>query len=163
MRRTDREVSVDAAWEIADRCTYGVVAMTEADGTPYAVPVNLAREGNCFYFHSAQVGKKAECLRRRSAVCVTFVEDAPAIDQPGMTTRYASAILFGRAEEVTEEPDKIHGLSVLCRKLAPENPRSYGDFKECREKTALWRITVDSLTGKSNHKRKEPHDETAAN
>lgn len=150
MRRTDREVSAEAAWEIVDRCTYGVVAMTETDGTPYAVPVNLVREGGCLYFHSAKSGKKADCLRRDGRVCVTFVEDAPAIDQPGMTTRYASAILFGRAEELTEDAEKIRALGLLCRKLAPENPRSRGDFRECLGPTAVWRITVDSITGKKN-------------
>lgn len=150
MRRKDREVSCEAAWEIVDRCTWGVAAMTEADGTPYAVPVNLAREGNCLYFHSAQVGKKAECLRRSPRVCVTCVEDAPPIDQPGLTTRYASAVLFGQAEELTEDADKVHALRVLCMKLAPENPRSHGDFKGCRETTAVWRIRVDSITGKRN-------------
>lgn len=150
MRRKDREVSREAAWEIVDRCTWGVVAMTEADGTPYAVPVNLVREGNCLYFHSAQVGKKAECLRCRPAVCVTCVEDTPTIDQPGLTTHFASAVLFGYAEEITDDAEKIRALGLLCRKLAPENPRSHGDFKGCRETTALWRITVDSITGKRN-------------
>lgn len=150
MRRKDREVSREAAWEIVDRCTWGTVAMTEADGTPYAVPVNLVREGDCLYFHSAQVGKKAECLRRSPRVCVVCVEDAPAIDQPGMTTRYASAVLFGRVEEITDDAEKVRALGLLCKKLAPENPRSHGDFKGCREATALWRITVDSIAGKRN-------------
>lgn len=150
MRRTDREVSAAAAWEIVDHCTWGTVAMTEPDGTPYAVPVNLVREGNCLYFHSAQVGKKADCLRQDPRVCVTFVEDAPMIDQPGMTTRYASAIAVGTAAELTGDADKIHALGVLCKKLAPDNPRSHGDFKGCRENTALWCITVDSITGKRN-------------
>lgn len=152
MRRTDREVSVEAAWAIVDRCTWGVVAMTEADGMPYAVPVNLVRAGDCLYFHSAQAGKKADCLRRNGRVCVTCVEDAPAIDQPGMTTRYASAILLGQAEELTDDTEKIRALRLLCEKLAPENPRSHGDFAGCRETTALWRIKVDSITGKKNQK-----------
>lgn len=45
MRRKDREVSAEQAWEIVERCSYGVLAMTKPDGTPYAVPVNFAREG----------------------------------------------------------------------------------------------------------------------
>ena len=46
MRRKDREVSAEKAWEIVERCSYGILAMTKPDGTPYAVPVNFAREGN---------------------------------------------------------------------------------------------------------------------
>ena len=53
MRRKDREVSAEKAWEIVERCSYGVLAMTKPDGTPYAVPVNFAREGNCLYIHCA--------------------------------------------------------------------------------------------------------------
>ena len=53
MRRKDREVSAEQAWEIVERCSYGVLAMTKSDGTPYAVPVNFAREGNCLYIHCA--------------------------------------------------------------------------------------------------------------
>ncbi len=58
MRRKDREVSAEQAWEIVERCSYGVLAMTKPDGTPYAVPVNFAREGNYLYIHCAQAGEK---------------------------------------------------------------------------------------------------------
>lgn len=61
MRRKDREVSAEQAWEIVERCSYGVLAMTKPDGTPYAVPVNFAREGNCLYIHCAQAGEKTDC------------------------------------------------------------------------------------------------------
>ena len=155
MKRKDREVTAQQAWEIVDRCTYGVVAMVDENGMPYAVPVNTVREGSCIYFHSAQTGRKADCLRGNPRVCVTFVEDNPAIDQPGLTTRYSSAILFGRVDEITEDTEKIAALRLLCRKLAPENPRSSGDFKGCRETTALWRITAESITGKANRGKPE--------
>ena len=36
MRRKDREVSAEQAWEIVERCSYGVLAMTKPDGTPRA-------------------------------------------------------------------------------------------------------------------------------
>lgn len=74
MRRKDREVSAEQAWEIVERCSYGVLAMTKPDGTPYAVPVNFAREGNCLYIHCAQAGEKTDCLNHQPQVCVTCVE-----------------------------------------------------------------------------------------
>ncbi len=74
MRRKDREVSAEQAWEIVERCSYGVLAMTKPDGTPYAVPVNFAREGNCLYIHCAQTGEKTDCLNHQPQVCVTCVE-----------------------------------------------------------------------------------------
>ena len=150
MRRKDREVSAEKAWEIVERCSYGVLAMTKPDGTPYAVPVNFAREGNCLYIHCAQAGEKTDCLHHQPQVCVTCVEGGAWVDQPALTTRYASAVMLGKAEELTDEADKVKALRLLCMRLAPEHPRSHGDFSECRGKTAVWRITVEQITGKAN-------------
>jgi len=44
----------------------------------------------------------------------------------------------------------VKALRLLCMRLAPEHPRSHGDFSECRGKTAVWRITVEQITGKAN-------------
>lgn len=106
MRRKDREVSAEQAWEIVERCSYGVLAMTKPDGTPYAVPVNFAREGNYLYIHCAQAGEKTDCLNHQPQVCVTCVEGGAWVDQPALTTRYASAVMLGRVEELTDEADK---------------------------------------------------------
>ena len=83
-------------------------------------------------------------------MCVVCVENGAEIDQPGLTTRYASAILTGTAEEVTETEEKVNALRLLCRKLAPENPYWQGDFHDCIGHPAVWRITVDTITGKAN-------------
>ena len=110
MRRKDREVSAEQAWEIVERCSYGVLAMTKPDGTPYAVPVNFAREGNYLYIHCAQTGEKTDCLNHQPQVCVTCVEGGAWVDQPALTTRYASAVMLGKAEELTDEADKVKAL-----------------------------------------------------
>lgn len=149
MRRKDRELTTEAAWEVAARCTYGVVSMTDAEGNPYAMPVNLVCVEDCLYFHAAMEGKKTDCLKNNPHVCVNFVEFAE-IDKPAFTTRYASAIAMGIAEEVTDEEERTGALRALCLFLAPEIPRSHGDFSECRGKTAIWKIKVTTMTGKCN-------------
>ena len=68
MRRKDRELMPEEAWEIVDRCADGVVSMMDDAGAPYAVPVNLVREDNRVYFHSAMAGKKADCMQS-SGIC----------------------------------------------------------------------------------------------
>ena len=83
------------------------------------------------------------------------MEGGAWVDQPALTTRYASAIMLGRVEELTDEADKVKALRLLCMRLAPEHPRSHGDFSECRVKTAVWRITVEQITGKANPGRME--------
>ena len=169
MRRKDRELMPEEAWEIVDRCADGVVSMVDDAGAPYAVPVNLVREDNRVYFHSAMAGKKADCMRKHPNVCVACVESGAEIDQPGLTTRYASAILTGTAAEipgdlrhigtaaaeVTDAAEKVNALRLLCRKLAPENPCWQGDFHDCIGHTAVWRITVAEITGKANRGKPE--------
>ena len=71
MRRKDRELTPEQAWEIVDRCADGVVSMLDETGAPYAVPVNIVREDDRVYFHSAMAGKKADCMRKNPRVCVT--------------------------------------------------------------------------------------------
>ena len=150
MRRQEREIPAEQAWEIVDGCSYGTVSMIDLEGAPYAVPVNLVREENRVYFHCAREGKKVLCMRQNPRVFVTCVAADAQVDEPRLTTHYASAMLRGVAEEVTDEPEKIHALRLLCQKLAPTNPYGQGDFKSCLGATAIWRITVDGVTGKAN-------------
>ena len=150
MRRKDRERDRSFAWEVLKKAPYATLSLTDSQGRPYAVPVNIVREENRVYFHSAMAGKKTDCMRAHPRVCVTCVESGAEIDQPGLTTRYASAILTGTAAEVTETEEKVNALRLLCRKLAPENPYWQGDFHDCIGHTAVWRITVDTITGKAN-------------
>ena len=155
MRRTDRERGQDFAWDVLKKAPYATLSMTDRQGRPYAVPVNFAREGNYLYIHCAQAGEKTDCLNHQPQVCVTCVEGGAWVDQPALTTRYASAVMLGRVEELTDEADKVKALRLLCMRLAPEHPRSHGDFSECRGKTAVWRITVEQITGKANPGRME--------
>lgn len=64
MRRRDRQIPEEQAWEILDRCDYAVLAMTAEDGTPYGLPLNVVREGRVVYFHGAQAGRKALACKR---------------------------------------------------------------------------------------------------
>lgn len=64
MRRKDRELTAEQAWEVVDRCADGVVSMLDETGAPYAVPVNIVREENRVYFHSAMAGKRRTACGR---------------------------------------------------------------------------------------------------
>ena len=101
MRRRDRQIPEEQAWEILDRCDYAVLAMTAENGTPYGLPLNVVREGRVVYFHGAHAGRKAACLQKAPRVCLTCVETCEIVPER-YTTRYASAVAFGRVEEITE-------------------------------------------------------------
>ena len=64
MRRKDRELTAEQAWEVVDRCADGVVSMLDGTGAPYAVPVNIVREENRVYFTVPWRGKRRTACGR---------------------------------------------------------------------------------------------------
>lgn len=148
MRRTDRQMDTASAWQVVDACGFGTVSMRLPDGTPYCVPLSIARIGETLYFHCAQEGLKLEALRNDPAVCVSCVGMAePVADK--FTTRFTSAILTGTASEVTEEAEKIRALRAICEKYTPENiPQFDAALARSLHRTGIWRINVTGITGK---------------
>ena len=149
MRRKERQIPEEEAWQVVDACEYAFLAMTAEDGGPYGLPLTIAREGRAVYFHSAMAGRKVECLRKNPRVCLTCVGPTQ-IWPEAFTTLYESAVAFGQAEEVTEEAEKIHALELICRRHTPGN---MGNFQSAvarsLARTGIWRITVDEITGKA--------------
>ena len=149
MRRKDRQMPEEFAWEVVDKCEYAFLAMTAEDGTPYGLPVTIVRAGRKVYFHSAMEGRKVRCLRANPRVCLTCVGDTK-IQQDRFTTLYQCAVAFGMAEEVTEEAEKIEALRILCQRHTPDNMAGFDDaIRRSLARTGVWRITVEEITGKA--------------
>ena len=56
---------MDAAFalEVLDKSPYVTVSFTRPNGTPYGVPLSLARtDDKTFYFHCALEGDKLDCI-----------------------------------------------------------------------------------------------------
>ena len=52
MRKVSRQMDAAFALEVLDKAPYVTVSMTRADGTPYGLPLSLARtDEKTFYFH----------------------------------------------------------------------------------------------------------------
>ena len=50
MRRKDRQMSEEFAWEVLDKCEYAFLAMTAEDGTPYGLPLTIVRDADTCIF-----------------------------------------------------------------------------------------------------------------
>ena len=154
MRRTDRERDQAFAYEVIDRCAYGVAAMAGGDGTPYCIPLSLVRLGDVLYFHCALEGTKLELLRQNPRVCVSFVaSNQAALDK--FTTYFQSANVVGTASGVTGDAEKINALPVLCEKLTPANMA--GDnfdraIAKSLSRTGVWRIQIQEAPGKEGRR-----------
>lgn len=153
MRRKERQLTSEEAWAVVEESDYGVLSMMGEDNRPYSVPVNLARKGECLYFHCAKVGQKTDFLRANGGVCVSFVTKADP-DGENLTTKYVSATVFGTAEEVTEDAEKAEALALIARRFAPGyEEAAKKEIEALLSVTAVWRVTADFITAKSNLKR----------
>ena len=136
MRRSDREQSLEFSLALIDRCQHGTVAFATEDGAPYCIPLSLVRVGDKLYFHCAKEGHKTDLLRHDSRVCITFVgADEPAFVAPAMyTTYFQSAVVIGRASEVTEPEEKAEALRALA------------DLKGCQAHCSVILSPADEIT-----------------
>ena len=159
MRRSDRARGPEFCYELMDRCTHGVVAVSSDEGAPYCLPLSLVRVGDSLYFHGAKDGRKLDLMRKHPQVCVTFVgKDEPSFLPPcEYTTFFQSVIATGTAHEVTDREERIMALHALCQKLTPEavtGPVFEAALKESYRFTAVWRIDLDEVMGKEKAPKK---------
>ncbi|MGF6376491.1 nitroimidazol reductase NimA-like FMN-containing flavoprotein (pyridoxamine 5'-phosphate oxidase superfamily) [Clostridiales Family XIII bacterium PM5-7] len=148
MRRKDREMSEDFALQIVDKCDYGTMALVGADGNPYCIPITLVRDQDWIYIHSAKEGEKVQSLKQNPNVCISCVGDTHK-PHDKFTTEYESAVVRGKAEEVTEKDEMIHGLRLLCQRHSPSNMKEFdAAISGSLFRTGVWKIHIDSITGK---------------
>lgn len=155
MRRSDRAQSREFALALIDRCSFGVVAVSTGEDTPYCLPLSLVRVGNALYFHCAKQGRKLDLLRKNPRVCVTFVgKSEPAYVRAGnmYTDFFQSAMVTGTASEVLDDAEKRLALHALCTKLTPqamEGDQFDRAVASSLAATGVWRIEMEELTAKA--------------
>ena len=92
---------MDAAFalEVLDKAPYITVSFTRPDGTPYGVPLSLARtDEKAFYFHCALEGDKLDCIAANPTVALSAVTKcAPTVGHKdgSFTLQYKSAMNHG--------------------------------------------------------------------
>ncbi|MDR2210491.1 MAG: pyridoxamine 5'-phosphate oxidase family protein [Spirochaetaceae bacterium] len=152
MRRKDRELSQDDALAVLDRAPYGVLSTLDKNGGPYCIPLSLVREGQWLYFHCARTGHKIDNLRTLGQVCAAFV-GRTEFPEDDFTVHYESAVVFGRAEEITGDEEKIHCLRLICERFTPKNMAAFdAEIAKMLKATGVWKIRIESITGKRREK-----------
>ena len=150
LRRKDRAMPKAEALELLRDAEYGILAMTDGAGEPYAVPVNHALEGRTLYFHGALAGRKDACLRRGGRVCFTVVRGAEILAKD-FTTRYESVVAVGTPRLLATPEEKAVGLRALIRKFSPEfSDKGEQCIAHTGKATAVWAIDLCDVTGKAN-------------
>ena len=147
MRRKDREMDATFALEVLDQAPYVTVSMTRPDGSPYAVPLSLARtDERTFYFHGALEGEKMDCLTANPTVClsaVTLCRPTVGPQDNSFTLQYKSAMATGQAALVTDEQERVEALRAICRRFLPHHMDAFDQaITESLPHTAVVRITL---------------------
>lgn len=117
-RAATERAALHEVLDAALTCHLGLVI----DGSPVVLPTGYGRDGDTLYLHGSTGARSLLAAADGIDVCVTVtltdgIVYSRAVHSYSMN--YRSAVVFGRAEPVTEPTAKIHGLRVLTEHLAP--------------------------------------------
>lgn len=144
--------------KLIERCHVVRIGFTDDEGMAI-VPMNFGYEWHdepqklTLWLHSATDGRKARAWghNKDNGVRVAFEMDC---DNGVITGNYAcsyslayeSIMGTGIIHQVISGEDKVWGLDLLMQHMAPGAPTAFGPG--VLERTALWRLDVESFSGK---------------
>jgi len=151
MRRSDREVTGQAALE--EILAKGVACHLAlvCQGEPYLVTLNYGFRSGTLYFHCANSGKKIDILRGAGRVCFSVVtrhELVVAEKGCDYSMKFESAVGYGRPRFIEEREEKCQALSTIMAQYAP------GVFEfpgAALLQTTVFAIDIEELTAKSSY------------
>jgi hypothetical protein len=149
MRRRDKEIGsrgeIDA---IIRECLVCRLALA-VENEPYIVPVSFGYDGESLFFHTASSGRKIDFLETNNRVCFEFERNvrlhADAEVSCKWTFAFESVIGQGRAFELTDSAEKTRGLDQV---MLHYSGKQWEFNQSLLGKTRVWRILIDSITGK---------------
>jgi nitroimidazol reductase NimA-like FMN-containing flavoprotein (pyridoxamine 5'-phosphate oxidase superfamily) len=117
--RTDRE-ELYAVLDAGLVCHLGVI-VGGTDGTPVVLPTSYGRIGDTLYLHGS-VANQSIGAAAGKPVCVTVTHlDGIVLARSVFhhSVNYRSAVIFGTARLVTDDPERLRGLRAIVEQLAP--------------------------------------------
>jgi len=151
MRKSDREIkNKDLIEQIivhAQVCRLGLCK----DNRAYIVPVNFGYDGAFLYFHTGPEGMKIDYFTANQRVCFEVEHDVRLILNEAEACKwsmsYYSVIGFGAVEEIVDPQRKIYALNKIMQHYSN---RQWTLNEQTVEKTRLWAIAIEEITGKQS-------------
>lgn len=142
--------STDEINAIIGKCQVCHVAMVDADGNPYVLPLNFGFEDGTIYFHSSGKGKKIDIMHHHPAICVAFSCDYQLRFQSedvacsyGM--KYRSVLAYGSMNFILEDDLKIKALAVIMKNYSS---RGFTFNLPSIKEVCCWSMNVDRFEGR---------------
>jgi uncharacterized protein len=160
--RKDR--AKDDAWIRAylHRVPFGMLA-TEFKGQPFIKPTSFVYDEseNAIYIHGALVGRMRTNLETNPRVSFCIAEMGrllPADTAMEVGVEYASVVVFGTIEVLTDADEARHGLQLMLDRYFPQLKPGI-DYREILPQeldiTSVYRIKIDSWSGKEERVRQD--------
>ena len=154
MRRRDKEIQdrreIDRIIAEAQVCRLGLY---DTDGV-FIVPMSFAYDSSgsgTLYFHSAQAGRKIECIRRshRASFEIDRMLELTARRPDEACTwsmSYESVMGYGRVSLVDDSTQKRAALDRIMHRYAGRGGWDYPDAM--LQQTAIIRLDIEEVSGK---------------
>jgi len=143
----DRD-SLHAILDAGVQCHVGYVI----DGQPYVTPTIHWREGEQVYFHGSSASRMLRTVKQGIPVCLTVsFLDGLVLARSGFhcSVNYRSAMLFGQAEAVEDEAEKLASLQVLVDGLLPGHwPHMRPPNGQEMKATTVCRLNIEEASAK---------------
>ena len=150
MRRKEKEITEESAIESIIRdslfCRLGMVD----ENTPYVLPLCFGYKDKTIYLHGSLKGKKANALKKNPNVCFEFDVETEIVEADNACdwgVKFKSVIGFGKALFLDDFKEKREALDII---MSQYSNHSFQFPDHLLEKTAVIKITIDSMTGKQS-------------
>ena len=150
MRRTDRRITREEAMEILEKGEYGILATVDGEGQPYGVPVSFVVMDNAIYFHATNAGGlKYDNFMNNKKVSFTVVGDTQVLPDK-FATIYESAIVFGEAEQVDVDEERLAAFREFVKKYSADFPAEGEQYiQNAGPRAMIVKIGIDEISGKA--------------
>lgn len=156
--RKDRAKDDDWIRSFLKKVPFGMLA-TDHEGQPFIKPTSYAYDQaeQAIYIHGAVNGRMRSNMEANPRVCFCVAEMGrllPADTAMEVGVEYASAVVYGRMEEVTDTKQATYGLQLLLDRYFSKMKPGV-DYREIQPEevgvTAVYRIRIESWSGKETH------------
>ena len=148
MRRIKQQLSEKECIDILQRQKVGTLALAENGDYPYAVPLNYVYYNGKIYFHCAITGHKIDIIKKQNKASFCVIDKDTVVPEK-YTTFYRSVIVFGKAEIVEDDVEKMVALKELSYKYVSKDDEAHlKEINSAWNRTCVFSLSIDYLSGK---------------
>ena len=153
LRRADRVMSEQRAWEMVECGFSGRLATSSEDGSPYCIPLlYILMDGEVYVHTSSAWGHFRANVECEPRVCFELDERAEVFDygrfECDSGLAYRSVILFGKIRIIEDKAAKQRFCEALMAKYGKPDTGRPKDFFPRIDIITVYAISVDRMTGK---------------